>query len=792
MFDLIGKTVGPYRILEQAGAGGMATVYKAYQPNMDRYIAVKVLPVHLSNDPEFAKRFQREARAIARLEHAHILPVYDYGEYEGITYIAMRYIKAGTLKDRMSAGRLSLDEINHLVSQIGSALDYAHRMGVIHRDIKPGNVLMDEQGDIYLSDFGLARMMEQSQQLTGSGVGLGTPAYMSPEQGQGNKIDHRTDIYALGIILYEMLTGRVPYEAETPMAVVLKHIQGDLPLPHTINTNTPEPVERVILKALAKDPADRYQTTGEMVQALNFAARMMSAEAQQDTMTDKVAPTQQDVSIVTKIQRLWDQPRGKIMLASGAIVVILLLGFLLMQLPGNITILAPRANQTNTIVTNPETQIATKESSTRSTFVPETTIAQPTTTVLETSANGFQELYDDFSTTAFDGEFNDEFWVSQASLPNTIQQQNGMLVITNETKSPEKETLFFARKILTSNQGFYVETRMQFNGQSTGEYAEVNMALRTTMKNGRGLLTGCFITRGKPFQIWCEVWGRDKAEFSTDKYITNVDTWHIVRIEVVSGMKFIYYIDGVNIGSYEPSFSEQENKDTFSFNYNLGVWTPSKDGVIGEYDYVRIGAIQSSTPSASKVPEAAAYGCAVDDKLLFAEDFENSVINNQMGLLMKVAEAPGGGHALHMVNVADGSIDYFLIDGTVIESRIRFRVMPINGAWGLRFRIGELDGIIASHGLYVNPGDTPLSLNLDMDPSYASLGRGPRLLTGEWSIVEMIREDSNTIVVWLNNEEVIRYEDSRNLLVPSGGINVNVVGKDAEVWYDDFVICGQE
>ena len=216
MFDLIGKTIGPYRVIEQVGVGGMATVYKAYQPSMDRYVAIKILPHYLSQDPEFVKRFQREARAIAKLEHAHILPVHDYGEYEGIAYIVMRYVEAGTLKDRMAQGQLPLDEIGRLIEQIGGALDYAHRLGVIHRDIKPGNVLLDTQGDTYLSDFGLARMMEATQQLTASGVGVGTPAYMSPEQGQGVKVDHRSDIYSLGIILYEMITGQVPYEAETP------------------------------------------------------------------------------------------------------------------------------------------------------------------------------------------------------------------------------------------------------------------------------------------------------------------------------------------------------------------------------------------------------------------------------------------------------------------------------------------------------------------------------------------------------------------------------------------------
>src|SRR5574337_1017744 len=273
MSDLIGKTLGPYRVLEQIGVGGMATVYKAYQPSMDRDVAIKILPHYLSQDAEFAQRFQRDAHAIARLEHAHILPVYDYGESDGITYIAMRYVQAGTLRERIARGPLPLDEINRLVGQIGSALDYAHRLGIIHRDVKPSNVLIDDQGNTYLTDFGLARMMESSQQLTASGVGVGTPAYMSPEQGQGVKVDHRSDIYSLGVVLYEMVTGHVPYEAETPMGVVLKHISDPLPLPRKLAPNVPEGVEKVILRALAKDPVHRFQTAGEMVEALSIAVR---------------------------------------------------------------------------------------------------------------------------------------------------------------------------------------------------------------------------------------------------------------------------------------------------------------------------------------------------------------------------------------------------------------------------------------------------------------------------------------------------------------------------------------
>jgi Tol biopolymer transport system component/predicted Ser/Thr protein kinase len=346
MSDLIGKTLGPYRILEQIGVGGMATVYRAYQPSMDRDVAIKVLPHYLSEDKQFAERFQREAHAIAKLEHPHILPVHDYGECDGVTYIAMRYVQAGTLKELMSKGRLSLDEINRLIGQIGSALDYAHSQGVIHRDIKPSNVLIDPQGNTYLTDFGLARMLEASQQLTASGVGLGTPAYMSPEQGQGIKVDHRSDIYSLGVMLYEMATGRVPYEAETPMAVVLKHITEPLPLPRAVAPNVPEVIEKVILRAMAKDPAHRFQSACDLVQALNQAVRKASPpEPAQPTVVAEAMPTREHIPLAARIQRMQEKPGRRMVLAIGAIVVLAVFGLLFSQLPP----VAPQATATMTI-----------------------------------------------------------------------------------------------------------------------------------------------------------------------------------------------------------------------------------------------------------------------------------------------------------------------------------------------------------------------------------------------------------------------------------------------------------
>jgi len=268
----VGENIGPYRIVEQLGQGGMATVYKAYHASLDRYVALKALHPAFNEDKSFASRFQREARVVAKLEHPNIVPVYDYAEHENRPYLVMKYIEGDTLKARLNQGPLSSEEINQIVDSVGSALAYAHKQGVLHRDIKPSNVLVATDGQMYLADFGLARIAQSGESTLSSDMIMGTPQYISPEQAMGKKdLDARTDLYSFGVMLYEMVVGQVPFNADTPFSVIHDHIYTPLPLPHKVNPNVPESVERVLLKALAKEREDRYEDVSILVQAFKDA-----------------------------------------------------------------------------------------------------------------------------------------------------------------------------------------------------------------------------------------------------------------------------------------------------------------------------------------------------------------------------------------------------------------------------------------------------------------------------------------------------------------------------------------
>lgn len=273
MPNLTGQSIGRYHILEQLGEGGMAIVYKAYDTRLERNVAIKVLRTDLFGSSiieQILKRFEREAKSLAKLKHPNIVNILDFGEHEGMPYLVMEYLPGGTLKQKLGSA-IPWQEVIRILLPIARGLAYAHQHGIIHRDIKPANILIDQNEEPILTDFGIAKLLEGTggHTLTGSGVGIGTPEYMAPEQGIGaSAIDARADIYSLGIVLYEMITGRKPYIADTPMAVVLKQMTDPLPRPTDFVPDLPEGVEHILFKALAKQPDDRYLDMNAFIAAM--------------------------------------------------------------------------------------------------------------------------------------------------------------------------------------------------------------------------------------------------------------------------------------------------------------------------------------------------------------------------------------------------------------------------------------------------------------------------------------------------------------------------------------------
>jgi len=284
------EKIGRYEIKGELGRGGMATVYRAHDPRFEREVALKVLPREMLHDSQFRVRFEREAKTVAMLEHQAIVPVYDVGEEDGQPYFVMRYMTGGSLSERIKRGPMDLYETTNIISRIGSALDEAHAKGIIHRDLKPGNILFDNHNEPYISDFGIAKFTAAQTNVTGSAI-IGTPAYISPEQAQGEAIDGRSDVYALGIILYEMLSGRPPFDADTPMAVVVKHITEPVPHILDINPQLPAGVEMVIEKAMAKNRDERFASGGQMAEALQAVARGETPDLSTSTIAGAAAST---------------------------------------------------------------------------------------------------------------------------------------------------------------------------------------------------------------------------------------------------------------------------------------------------------------------------------------------------------------------------------------------------------------------------------------------------------------------------------------------------------------------
>ncbi len=313
MVDLNGKQLGAYKVEDLIGRGGMAAVYKAYHQATERNVAIKVMLPDVATNETFQRRFEREAKTLAGLQHVHILPVFDYGQQDGVNYLVMPFLPGRTLADHIRENDLTLAEIATIFRQLASALDYAHGKGILHRDLKPDNVMMDEDGNVLLADFGLTRLLNDAQEtskLTSDSTVIGTPAYMSPEQGQGRALDHRSDLYSLAVLLYEMLTGTVPYKAETPVAVIFKHISDPLPPPSQLRDGLPPDVDTVIATGMAKQADDRYDTATAMANAFDAAiageelpAHTQTTVANKPKYDGEMSTTQADALAVAEQQQ---------------------------------------------------------------------------------------------------------------------------------------------------------------------------------------------------------------------------------------------------------------------------------------------------------------------------------------------------------------------------------------------------------------------------------------------------------------------------------------------------------
>lgn len=362
MHDATGQTIDDYHILERIGSGGMGTVYRAVQLSLQREVAIKVLPDELANNPQYLGRFAREARALTQLEHPHIVPVYGYGTDGKTSYLVMRLLTGGTLADYLAQrGRVPLDDARRIFDHISAALHYAHAQGIIHRDIKASNIIFDSQFNAYLTDFGIAKLVHTNEQLTATGMILGTPSYMAPELWKGQAATAHSDIYSLGVVLYAMLTGKPPFEAATPYALMEKHVSEPPRPPSSISPGLSPAIDAVTVRALAKSPLDRYPDPASMARALADASWNLTPRLGTLTATELA------ISEPVRRPRVWRTG----LLVSG--VLVLLIGMVVL-----LAVLLPRAErETHTPApTANETQLAAAVQAT----VNAITVATPTPT----------------------------------------------------------------------------------------------------------------------------------------------------------------------------------------------------------------------------------------------------------------------------------------------------------------------------------------------------------------------------------------------------------------------------
>ena len=629
MANLVGKTLGKYKLTERLGSGGMAEVYKAYHPKLERYVTIKILHSFLAEGEDFLTRFEREARAVASLRHPNIVQIHDFDVEDDNYYMVMEYIDGGTLQARMvELSRKSLympiDQVLSILRQVAEALDYAHQKGIIHRDIKPSNILLDSSGNAFLSDFGIARMMGSSQ-LTSTGSLIGTPTYMSPEQGKGDELTSASDIYSLGIILYELLTGKVPFSSDTtPLAIIHKHLTETPPEPRHLRPGLPVEVEQVILKALAKDPQQRYQSAGEMVRALEKAlppavVAALNADQSSDDASNPSGPTElietpslglaerptelieaQPIPPVSpptslaeesstiqavRIEQLGESKEKKIktgkktsfrtaalalagLLALGGLVI---LGGMVMKRFPNLLNPVPTSTRRPAYVVPTWTSAI----STTTKVAPNDTRLGPTSTPTATLDPG---MYDNFNNPAYDGAFDHNRWMLISDDPNaSAMQQNGLL----ELQGKSKDVMLAARDYsgIKLEQSLYIEASIKLvssKGTVGIMISSPNFGIACHIFSATAL-----------FKANCFSQVHMTAEQVTDQ------NWHTIRIEVYpDNMLFNGILDGNSLLHEIPVGAQNSRYNLFTIYILLTTNGESSSvGFTGDFDYVKIGTI---------------------------------------------------------------------------------------------------------------------------------------------------------------------------------------------------------
>ncbi len=616
MPNLVGRTLGKYQIVELLGKGGMAEVYKAYHPRLNRYVCIKILHSYLAEGEDFLARFEREARAVATLRHPHIVQIHDFDVENDVYYMVMEYIDGGTLAARMYAlskenKYMPAGQVLSIVSQVAEALDYAHGKGIIHRDMKPSNILLDSHGNAFLADFGIARMMSGTQ-FTSTGALVGTPMYMSPEQGQGIEVTEATDIYSFGVILYELLTGKVPFNADTtPLAIIHKHITEPPPPPRSVRPSLPPEVEQVILKALAKDPHERHKSAGEMVRELEKALPPSAVTALETSQEEAPAPAVAPLPVplpttpvrppekvsepapqlqtfqahtpppseLTNAKAL--QPTQKSSFFSLAIGLGGLIGVGLLVL-GLLRFL-PRAAKA---------RLAARQTATAAAFTPLQPTATPqiptyTASVLTSTAavspTAAGPLYDSFDDAAFDGSFNHDLWMKVDNNTNsTVSQQEGVLVVDETT-------------------GYVNLVARRYSNFTLKQPIFVQAWIKMVSDIGWGGMD----LSSQNFSIYCDLYSIEKAKgqatcFGGDGMqrlgkldILSAQDWHILRIEVQPDtMTFTCTLDGSLIYQGTPPGALDARQADFGFFLYVSDNGEKNGHIIVNYDYVQAGLLK--------------------------------------------------------------------------------------------------------------------------------------------------------------------------------------------------------